>query len=346
MKKISIDWTSQRDGGWREALNFAGAEATCFQNPPAGGTLLVADASSQVPNLRGPELFAALWNAYRFSSAVIATDTMLSGCIGTYSGYWGPSEPDDRKVSEWENFFSRMNKPLRCISLAPMSLLTFADGDIPSQRMRWIARVAECLNGHDGFDTASILSRIRIVEILEQIEHKGITVGEVIPMIPEFKAVGTWTCPCCAERFSLRHNGMRFIVTDARSSEKSASCFGSRAVEAQVTEDMSLAFLARVTGIELNFFASAGLNSLIVGDTVSMLIRDYSNPRGSIEECLRRYGHRTHLTTRFYLQDTFLDADMTAEKLLSVARTHPAELVSLMRRFPVISDGSRLVMNA
>ena len=305
----------------------------------------ISDGSSQVPNLRASEVFCAFWAAHRYPDAEVLTDIMVAGSVGQYSHHWGPWAPDDWRIQEWLDFYSPHKRQLRLLSLAPISAVRFENGDIASQRFVALEKFAGILDGVSGFNASSALSRIKVVEFLSECESSGISVGQVASKVPDGKAVGTWTCPCCGNRISLRLVDGRYTVTDSRGGPPSNSCWGSQAVQSQVIDAMSLATLVRVTGIELNFFASICLHDMVGAKSPTLAVRDYSNPRGSIAEALRLYGDRIRLTTRNYFIGPDGDTDMTFDELCLVAKDNPARLVSYMNMYPVISNGGCLMVN-
>jgi hypothetical protein len=343
---LSSMYTVTVDGGYQEAREFMssaggryGTEA--FSVPQ--GNLCVGDASSQVPNLRASELFSACWTAYKYPNARIVTDIMVTGSIGQFSSFWGPWVPDKRSMDMWHEFYSPHKSPSRLVSLAPISNVKFENGAIASQRRKALEKFVGMLDGVSGFDSQKILERIFIVEFLSECDTSGITLGQITLNVPEGKSIGTWTCPCCNQRLSLRFKEGSYSVTESRGGP--VSCWGSCAVSSQVCDSFRVADLVRCTGIELNFFASVCLHDMIGAKDSNILIRDYSNPRGSIAESLRLYGNRVRITTRNYLVGRDGDTDMSFDELCMVAERNPAKIIELMNLYPVISDGRQLILS-
>jgi hypothetical protein len=259
--------------------------------------------------------------------------------------HWGSFEPDEVRLQEWLDFYSvRTVKPLLQL-LAPISTVKFERGDILSQRYGALAKFAGILDGAQGFNASSALERIKIVEFLRECESSGITVGQIASKVPEGKSIGTWTCPCCGDRASLRFVKGVYSVTESRGGPVAKACWGTQVVQSNVTDSMSLATLVRVTGIELNFFASVCLHDMVGNGEPTLLVRDYSNPRGSIAEALRLYGDRIRLTTRNYFIGPDGNADVTFDELCTAAESDPAMFVGLMNLHPVISEGGCLRVN-
>lgn len=345
---INSSFALKSDGGFREASESVSADSALkglpvFSSPQK--TFCLSDGSSQVPNLRASEIFCGLWSAYKYPNSKTLTDIMVTGSVGQFAHIWGPWEPDEGKLREWFDFYSPHKSRLQLVSLAPISTVRFENGDIPTQRMNALRRLAESLDGARGFDASRVLSRIEVVEFLSACEAKGVLLDDIVSKVPPKKAIGTWTCPCCSGRISLRFDDGKFYVTDSYGNTVSKNCWGAQAVSGQVTGKMELSKLVRVTGIELNFFASVCLHDLLGNSNSGLLIRDYSNPRGSIAESLRLYGDRVRLTTRNYFVGLDGDSDMTFDELCGVASSNPTHLVEYMNLYPVISSGCCLMLN-
>ena len=339
---LNATLTSLKNGGYEEAslAMSENAEAgwSAFDTP--GKTFCLGDGSSQVPNLRASEIFCALWAAHKYPESEVHTDIMQTGTVGQFAHHWGPWNPLDARVDEWLEFYSPHKRCLNLLSLAPMSAVQFSKGGLVVQRIKALWRLAGLLNGTLGFDTAKVVKRIKVIEFLEEAHSKGVTLGQVSANVPAKKAIGTWTCPCCAVRISLRHNGNKYYVTDSYGNPAPKGCWGSQVVSAQVADSMSFSQLVRVTGIELNFFASAGLYDVLGHKDSVILIRDYSNPRGSVAEVLRQYGKRVRLTTRNYLLGSDGYSEMTFDELCAAASSNPRHLVEYMNLYPLISNGN------
>ena len=345
---IGSTYTSLKNGGFQEArsamASFGALSSLPIFSPP-GPVMSIGDGSTQVPNLRASEMFCALWAAHTYQDAQIVTDIMITGSVCQNMHHWGPWEPDEERLGEWLDFYScRSVKPLLQL-LAPISTVRFENGDIVSQRLKALAKFAGILDGMQGFNASSTLSRIKIVEHLRECEVFGITLGQVALNVPAGKAIGTWTCPCCGERTSLRFANGKYSVTDSHGGPMVKTCWGSQVVQSNASDSMSLATLIRVTGIELNFFASLRVHDIVEVTKPTFMIRDYSTPRGSIEESMRLYGDRIRLTTRNYFIGPDGDADMTFDELCMAATSNPAKFVELMNLHPIISEGGCLMVN-
>jgi hypothetical protein len=346
--QINSSFTLNGDGGFLEASEAVSPKSTLAGLPvfgPPQKAFCLSDGSSQVPNLRASEIFCGLWSAYKYPNSKILTDIMVTGSVGQFAHVWGPWEPDEEKLREWFDFYSPYKSRLKLVSLAPISAVRFKSGDIPTQRLKKLEHLAGLLDGSRDFDVSSVLSRIEIVEFLSACEAKEVLLDDIVSKVPPKKAIGTWTCPCCSVRISLRFDDGKYYITDSYGNPVSKNCWGAQAVAGQVTGNMKLSKLVRVTGIELNFFASVCLHDLLGNPNSGLLIRDYSNPRGSIAESLRLYGERVRLTTRNYLVGLDGDSDMTFDELCSVASSNPTHLVECMNLYPVISSGYCLMLN-
>lgn len=346
--RINSSFTVSSNGGFQEASEALSKDSTLSKTSVFGKphqTFCLGDGSSQVPNLRASEIFCTLWAAYKYQNATILTDVMVTGSVGKYAEIWGPWAPNQKCIEEWFDFYSPHKRRIQLLSLAPISAIQFENGDIAHQRWQALKRVAEMLDGARGFNASQVMARIEIVEFLDACRSKGITLDAIASKVPEKKAIGTWTCPCCGERISLRFSGGKYYVSDAYGNLPSKACWGSQAVSGQVTGQMELSTLVRVTGIELNFFAAVCLHDMLGNVDSNILIRDYSNPRGSIAEVLRLYGNRIRLTTRNYLVGLDGDSDMTFDELCGVASRNPTQLVEYMNLYPLISNGYCLMLN-
>ncbi len=345
---ISSDYVLPKDGGFQE-VRSAMASYGALSNLPIfdtpGPVMTIGDGSTQVPNLRSSEMFCALWTAHAYQKAEIVTDITITGSVGQNMHHWGPWVPDDVRITEWIDFYYPHKKINRLVSLAPISTVRFVNGDIVSQRFKALEKFAGILDGARDFNASSALSRIRIVEHLKESEAFRVTLGQVALRVPLGKAIGTWTCPCCGERISLRFVNGKYSVTNSHGGLTEKTCWGSQAVQFNVSDSMSLATLVRVTGIELNFFASLCVHDIVEVTKPTFMVRDYSTPRGSIEQSMRLYGDRIRLTTRNYLVGPDGDTDMTFDELCLAAASNPGMFVGLMNLHPVISEGGCLRVN-
>ncbi len=342
--KIDTTYAVKRDGGFAEASSFLGDSAP---NSLGGltGVASLGDASTQVPNLRAPEMFSALWAARKYESLQIETDIMVTGTVGQFSRFWGPWSVDEQLIEAWRNFYSPYGHRIKLLSLAPVSVLKFDRGTIADQRFAALEKIARNLDGVSGFDANQVLERIKIVEFLQAIERAGITLGQVAESVPSGKSIGTWTCPCCATRVALRLGESGYAVTESRGATLDKNCLGILTVRSQVSDEMSLAKLIRGTGIELNFFASVCLLDIVESASSTLMVRDYSNPRGNIAEAISRYGSRLCLTTRFYLVGPDGDSDLTFDQLYVLTKEQPSRFVHIMDNHPVVSEGGCLIVN-
>ena len=341
---VSSSFLPAHNGGYLEARDESSERSLPTFDPPQN-VFCSSDASSQVPNLRASEIFCAFWAAFKYPDAEVLTDIMVTGSVGQYSNYWGPWTPDDLRIREWLDFYSPHKRQLQLLSLAPISVIRFENGDIASQRHKALEKFAGIFDGVSDFNASDMLSRIKVVESLKECEDSGVSVGQVASRVPDGKAIGTWTCPCCTDRISLRHVEGKYTVTKSQGGPPSILCWGSQAVQSHVTDTMSLATLVRVTGIELNFFASVCLHDLFGTQLPTLMVRDYSNPRGNIAQALQLYGDRIRLTTRNYFVGPDGEADMTFDELCMITKRDPARFVSYMNLYPVISNGGCLMVN-
>jgi hypothetical protein len=344
---VKSTYAKTLNGGFSELQTLGIQQAAHMAEQPQH--ICHFDGSTQVPNLRAPELFSALWMANTFQRSSITTDIMLSGTIGEYGHIWG-----DWCLAEtadiWFDFYGQA-KFLSALFGLPVVHAIFAQGTVVEQRMRHLERVAHKLHGHEGFDASQILPRIQIVELHDQCTKLGIKIGDLADVTPEGKAIGSWTCPCCAERCSLRRLKGTYIVTKANDAKLPQGCWAAQRVAKWVVNDTTVAHFVYVTGLELNVYSALFLQEKI-NATAHFFLRDYSDPRGTITQVAQKYAGRMSLSTRFYFRPNTDDGspkqrDLTLCEFEDLCcHRSPADLVRCMKTTPIVSEGCTLVVTA
>jgi hypothetical protein len=311
--KLAIS-NSEAGGGYAEALS---RNRMVNREKPVGDIHL-CDASSQVANYRSAELFLAVWTAYQMSDVQITTDVISSGVQitteKTDASYWSFQGLGGTQ------FFTPQ------ASIVPNST-------VRDKRLMYIREITHLLKN----DLGNI--RIENIHISDGADYMDMYLHTAIREIPNGSSLGTFACLACSTKDRVVTHALRKVKTGVALTElikgSSVDCSGQVWMRQLVASNPTITEMIRRFG----FTPGGKLFYATHQDRVNtnLVIRDYSNPRGTVAEVVARKPKRTFVSTRFYITNENTDAPI--EKLLSAIQDNPLFFADVIRDYPVLSDG-------
>lgn len=162
---------------------------------------------------------------------------------------------------------------------------------------------------------------------LSVIKFSELVSGHTLTELPERKALGELFCPHCNKQHILRIDGGDIICTSLRSIEKICDFNAGNDITNLIE---NFGFKA--------FFPCLSLAINQIPSSTHLVVRDYSNPHGTVGNMINQYGERVSVSTRLYIKDKN-NEEISFSKFLSFVDRKILN-DDLFEKVPFLSDGT------
>jgi hypothetical protein len=337
---IQLNIASSVNGGFLEG-NIAYSEK--WGSPinkkklPKVGRLHVYDASSPVANFRIEEAFMAMLAMHKTGPLVeVVTDIGCGGTHEEYGSYWNIRP---HKNQFWRNFYKETALVDRVdAKFAPISSGVF----VATRKRKWeIIKMWLKIAPHLGLEKIFRILNFK-VHVYET-SFKNIKLNTLCNAVPEGSVILSFPCLVCSHQaqktvyHSIRRSGSGMTITKDDRSSGISKCKGGFAWNIawnKLTIWEAAYFLgAKLSGKATYYLAT---NKWI---KPNIMVRDYSNPRGTVKMIVDSWGRNVWISPRIYLKNQGETSDNEIEDLKKSVRNNPKEWATMLNEFPILGDG-------
>lgn len=331
--KTVLDVTgSGKNSGYAEALTVESG----LNTRPLAEEIWLADACTPIPNCRPAEILLSIWAALHTSaSTTIHTDVISAGVhLGS------PEDVNPAMLTEWvELFDQRLHRERleQFLQYAPAGLVV-KNVDVCNRRLEKIRLVAEILRPSLG-DVET-----HRVKVTDGAFCFDVPISQTKELLRDRASLGVFVCPGCSYQakqpmtHAVRFMSGALAVTQP-ASVAAVKCPASRVFLAKAKSlDFTIGHLIRVIGFRPSgklFYALSRTE-----DTISrgMCMRDYSDPRGSVESAWRLWSPNIWMSTRLYVVDQN-KMDLSFDQFVESLQHNTGLFASAMRGNSFLSRG-------
>jgi len=314
--------------------------------------IVLCDASTIVPNCRPSELLVALMAMVQIPQNVdILTFITQSGTICEFASEWtNPETLVPGRIGNWRDFYAGKIPYMDRIpkEFAPIAVFGLGKGNMSFPNFVVVKRHQRLLGLWDSLVPYLGLGSCFFQRLSVDVFGKGfeVSLSEISKNLEPGQALGCFPCPDCSyqkrkpiyHHFRMLREG--FDVTPERS-KRVLRCKGARAFLEGVGDNIMLSSLIEISG-----FIPGGLatyESLRRWNGLGMpgiMIRDYSNARGTLGRIVREWPHANlWITTRFYMKRESDGKEASFKEFEASLRAEPAAWAEFIRETPLISNG-------
>jgi hypothetical protein len=335
---IDVSVSSTVDGGFIEA-NLAYQKrwgAMVNSRPlPTSGSLLISDGSSPVANFRPEEAFSALVALANTPGTLkLITDVGCGGTYHSYGGQWG-LQPKGNQF--WRDFYEKTGLMDRVsCEFAPISE---GVNEAIRQRKAAILEMWALIGPYLG--TGSLAKAQRFFVNIYEEEFGSESIAALGRHLPEGAVIMTFPCCVCSHQtqttvlHAIRKKGKGIDVTRNDRSPAHSGCKGGFAW---------LHCWNELTIWEATYYLGGRLSGKAIYELSSqspnkpgILVRDYSDPRGTLEATIAKWTHNIWISPRVYLNNS----EGTIKDFQRSLSQNPQEWARVIEAFPMFGNGRR-----
>jgi hypothetical protein len=301
---------------------------------PTHGELLVSDASSPVANFRVEEAFNTLVAlAQAPNSVTVLTDLGCGGTHGDYGHLWNLTPKSNFFWQEFYNktaLMDRINNNFAPISEGVLSAI--------DQRKLAILSMWDQISPY--LKSANPKSGERLkVKVYEE-EFAELKISDIGNAVPEGAVIATFPCVVCSHQAQTtvyhairrRQNGMYVAKTDRSPSH--SGCKGGFPWNER-WNDLTIWEATYLLGARLSGKAIYQLSSQ-ASNKPAMMVRDYSDPRGTIATTVNNWSQDLWISPRVYLVS---EENGSIEGFQASIKNNPKDWAKIIEEFPLFGNG-------
>jgi len=328
---VILQKTPANEGGYIEG-NMAylqkWGEKINTRDLPLTGELLVADGCSPCPNFRPAEVILTLVAMFNVAPSVLIR-TFL-GSSGTYEEYgkiWGLSQ---RANQTWIDFYAGIPS---IDNVDPKFLPIGHDVQKATEiRTKCIQEMWKLISPYIGTGTAKLK-----ISVMENEYSRTLKIADIIDSMPLNALLMKFPCPICSHQtdktlyHGLRRTKDNFCVTKNERSEAEVKCMCAQpwkkhGMKLRVADASSM-LGARLSGKLIYSLLSLQLPKLV--------IRDYSNPRGTVAQVVNDWDENIWISTRLEIPGNSLE-------LQDSIRNSPGEWADILKKVSFLCSGEEI----
>lgn len=300
---------------------------------PAQGELVVSDASTPVANFRVEEAFMSLVALARTPKNVkVLTDV---GCGGTYDEYGRNWSLSPKSNSFWIEFYVKTGIMGRIDNkFSPVAACVY---DAINIRKQAISRMWSHIAPHFNSSRSSDRFESKVYEK----EFGHLKISSLVNTTPEGAVILTFPCVVCSHQTQTtayhairrRGNGMYVAKTDRSPSQ--SGCKGGFSWN-EHWDNLTVWQATFLLGGRLSGKSIYELSSRS-SPKPGMMIRDYSDPRGTVAATVQKWSKDLWISPRVYVKRAGNDGSIKDFERSLVA--NPKSWATTIDNFPMFGDG-------
>ncbi len=303
---------------------------------PKFGRLFMFDAGSPVANFHPQEAFVALV-ALAHTGKLVTVDTSI-GCGGTYSDYGGFWGLTPKPNPYWTKFYKGTGVMDRIApQFAPISSGVYT---AVAQRKRATIDMWLRLAPHLG--AGQFLRALGFSLNVFEKPFGHMKVSKLAGAVDDGGVILSFPCPLCSHQngktayHAIRRQGKSIVVTKNDRSPSPSGCKGAFPWK-DSWNDLTIWETAYLLGARLYGKATYCMSA---NQRVKppMMIRDYSNPRGTVSASINNWSRNIWISPRVYVTK---NGGGTIEDFKRSIDAHPREWANLIQKFPLLGNGRR-----